>query len=386
MNSPRFASPTSGLDPEQLLEQSRRTLAIGLAAAMGVHLALVAVNPFTEALERAPRPLTTRFIKRQPRLTKPLELRKVPEPQRQLIERKMQLVKPQAEQVLALTAFDTRGLLGQVATPSAGLVRRARSTAPVLEPRLSAAAIAGTRVPASKVDLALEMLDIDAMDSGRYQAMVIQDQRDPQSVRGFVKIARIYSQLQQSGDQPQVLRTLVDHLNWYTGIQAEYVGVLTYDDQALLEVPVLIYYISGDVVHDHEMAMVARYLKAGGFIFGHSRWSEALTKYGGLVEGRDFHYGRIPDDHAIFNSFFPIGGVPTTSGNTKQQSPAATYMRGLWIGDRLAAVEGLSLFLLGHGTRIGHDTTRFQQLAVNVMVYALTQEGSITQRLMEMVE
>ena len=33
----------------------------------------------------------------------------------------------------------------------------------------------------------------------------------------------------------------------------------------------------------------------------------------------------------------------------------------------------------------GGDSTRQLQLAVNIIIYALTQEGSITQRLMQMV-
>ena len=33
----------------------------------------------------------------------------------------------------------------------------------------------------------------------------------------------------------------------------------------------------------------------------------------------------------------------------------------------------------------GSDSTRTLQLAVNIIVYALTQEGSMTQRLMQMV-
>jgi len=35
--------------------------------------------------------MTTKFIKPEPRLTKPLELRKLPQPKRQMIRRRVQL-------------------------------------------------------------------------------------------------------------------------------------------------------------------------------------------------------------------------------------------------------------------------------------------------------
>ena len=39
--------------------------------------------------------------------------------------------------------------------------------------------------------------------------------------------------------------------------------------------------------------------------------------------------------------------------------------------------------IIGHGN--GVETTRILQFVVNTIIYALTQEGSITQRLMQMV-
>jgi hypothetical protein len=64
----------------------------------------------------------------------------------------------------------------------------------------------------------------------------------------------------------------------------------------------------------------------------------------------------------------------------------ATYLTGLWLGDRLAAIEGISVAQFGSTVRLGVDTTRHLQLGVNILVYALTQEGSITQHLMQMVQ
>ena len=82
MPSTRFASPTSGFELDVLVRRLRRTFLISVGLAATVHLAIVGVNPFEEAKKKAPRPLTTKFIKREPRLTQPLELRKIPQPKR----------------------------------------------------------------------------------------------------------------------------------------------------------------------------------------------------------------------------------------------------------------------------------------------------------------
>ncbi|MSR84473.1 MAG: hypothetical protein EXS58_16395 [Candidatus Latescibacteria bacterium] len=60
-------------------------------------------------------------------------------------------------------------------------------------------------------------------------------------------------------------------------------------------------------------------------------------------------------------------------------------MMGYYIKGRLAGVQpGMGGWGFGN-QRYGGDTTRQLQMAVNVIVYALTQEGSMTQRLMQMV-
>ena len=61
-------------------------------------------------------------------------------------------------------------------------------------------------------------------------------------------------------------------------------------------------------------------------------------------------------------------------------------MMGYYLKGRLVGVnQGQG----GWGWRnevYGGDSTRQLQLAVNIIIYALTQEGSITQRLMQIVD
>ena len=129
-------------------------------------------------LEKTPRPLTTRFVKREPRLTKPLELRKRPQPKRQMIRRQVQLAAARMDQVQAAAAFNTRGLISRVAAPSVRMARQISFHDMQLEPVLHASLIVGARQPENRIDMALSMLDVNSMDTGQYRAMVIQDPND----------------------------------------------------------------------------------------------------------------------------------------------------------------------------------------------------------------
>ncbi|MCY3760296.1 MAG: DUF4159 domain-containing protein [Gemmatimonadetes bacterium] len=380
----RFASPTSGLDPATLLRPLRKVFLVSIGAALALHLVIVVINPFEQAAQKAPRPLTTKFIKREPRLTKPLELRKLPQPKRQMVRRQVQLARARMDQVQATATFNTRGLITQVATaaPQARLGQAGPSATLAsmnLEPSLSAAAVTGVRSPDNKIDLGLEMMDVNSMDTGRYRAMVIQDPEDPQALKGFVKFASVTSARSidfGSGGgfgQGFIDRTR-DALNQFTGLQSEYVGLITFDDERLLEVPIIFRANPGN---ESEKERMVEYLLAGGFVCGGvgDNW-EGLEKYGGLVRGKDFWSERLPDDHPIYSAFFDLerGGPPSRGGTASGKAGTISWAttRGYFIKGRLAGITF---------DRVGWT----EYLIVNVIVYALTQEGSMTQRLMHMV-
>ena len=132
---------------------------------------------------------------------------------------------------------------------------------------------------------------------------------------------------------------LRDVLNEYTGLEAKFVGMITYDDPRLMELPIIIPHGSPN---ESEKENLAEYIMAGGFIFGGLN-TEALEKYGGLTQVKDFWSERLSDTHPVYGGWG-------------------------WFKDNQ-----------------GGDSTRQLQLAVNIIIYALTQGGSITQRLMPMV-
>ena len=60
------------------------------------------------------------------------------------------------------------------------------------------------------------------------------------------------------------------------------------------------------------------------------------------------------------------------------------YLTGYFVRGRLAGVSSCTEWGWMK-QRYGGDSTRQLQVAVNIIIYALTQEGSMTQRLMQMV-
>jgi len=391
--SSRFACPTSDLKLSSLLGQVHKMLALSALLAVVLHAVAVLVNPLQQAKSKAPRPLTTRFIKRQPRLTKPLELRKVPQAKRQMIRRKMQLAQARMDRVQATSTFSTRGAVRQTSIGTMSFAQTSVAmTAPDIEPTLSTTAIQGTRAPDNKIDLGLEMLDVNSMDTGRYNAMVVQDPGDRQAVKGFVKLARVFSARSVAAGvtgwgsiNVKTIDKIRDTLNEFTGLQADFVGSITFDDERLLEVPII---LPQGSPNESEMAQLARYLMAGGFIMG-GYWQEALEKYGGLIKGKDFWTERLPDDHPIFSCFFDIkGGMPSgyspNLSSGKNGIRAWGHVTGYFVHGRLTGVspgQGWGWTNEFHGG----DSTRQLQMAVNIIVYALTQEGGMTQQLMQMV-
>ncbi len=374
MSSSRFKSPASDFDVAELVRRLRRGLLLSLALAVGLMLVFVALNPFRQVEIKAPRPLSTKFIKREPRLTKPLELRKIPKPKRQLARRQVHLAAARLDQVQATTNFNVRSLISShVGNSGISLFKPItdnNTNSLGLEPKLVSTSVTSTRMPEHKIDMALEMLDVNSMDTGRYRAMVVQDAGDPQAIKGFIKIAHVISaravtdQIQgYSNLNLRSIDALCDVINEYTGLEAKFIGTITYDDKRLLELPIL---IPQGSLNETEMENYARYMLSGGFIMG-GYHPEALVKYGGLVEGYDFWSERLLPDHPIFSAFFSLKGG--TGGHVDWRD----IVNGYFIRDRMVGIGNV-----GWGSN-----PRYNQMAVNVIVYALTQEGSITQRLMQ---
>lgn len=391
----------------------RRVYWWSLALAVAVHLALlllVAVSGSRGA--SVPEPAKVKFFtRRDPTLSKPIKIQKVPQPKRQMVRRQIQPTTARMDQVRATAAFDSRSLVASQ-TPNPALLNPTNLTpdgspgGQAEQPKLGMPGVGPVaRAAEQRIDLSLEMIDINSMDTGRYRAMVVQDGRDRQQIKGFIKVAsvvpvhiknspQVATGMGGAGEQ-KMLQLLCEALNSYTGLQADFVGDFTYDDTRILEVPIVCRPLDPQnstdrniMPNEAEVQNMASYLLAGGFFLGAMppQLLQGLEKYAGLVRGRDFWEARLPDDHPIYTAFFDIlGGVPSGNypgRNTKWDGPYALI--GQFLKGRLISVYAPQGFGWDNYRHFG-DTTRQMQMAVNIVVYALTQEGSMTQRLMQMV-
>jgi len=253
-----------------------------------------------------------------------------------------------------------------------------------------------------------------AYDRDRYQAKIRHDLSAPQSITGFWRIARVSSatmgsaEVFMSGGSTRDLDVIIDAVNEFTDIKAEFSGNIPYSHPALFALPVI---IPQGEPNEAEREHIVRYITQGGFILdidiGLDNFREGLEKYGELVWGRDAWVERLSDDHPIFFSYFNIEGglpaipLPTQLGAVSRE--ATQPMRGLFVGDRLAGVtfRALATQELPGATFDGNGSVqlseldeekinarfarrsdpRLRQMLVNIVVFALTQEGSIAQQI-----
>jgi hypothetical protein len=254
----------------------------------------------------------------------------------------------------------------------------------------------------------------ERLDRERYQARIRTVPGAPQAISGFLRIGHVYSERIGSGmtvTQPGNLRdldTMIDVLNDYTEIDADFTPQMSYADPLLMDLPIIV--PQGEPT-EAELEALTRYLLSGGFVLntGLDRevFREGLEKYGGLVWGQDAWHEVLQADHPLFSAFFAVGNVrPTSIDNQRRPN-------GLFIGERLAVFdfqalgqrdvqvnerdilrpdddedlsptalrqrEALLEGAVGAQRELLRDV-RFEQMVVNAVVYALTQPGSIAQR------
>ena len=412
----RFDCPSSPLALSQLLAKARQALCIALAAAAVGHLGLTRIRAL-EGEQKAAKPLTTHFIKRQPRLTKPLELKKRPQPKRRHIQRKIVAVKARIQPDRGVP-FQPKQVLSGLATPSATVRRTASFGSVGSESRSLAAAIEGAKEAPDKIELSLELLDIQALDVGKYHALVVQDPQDKRGVRGFCHLAVVPPVVPERpgewGDPAFSFESyiapafpkLVLAMNEYTDVNTDLLGRITVDNPEILKAPWVFFgqrrhFVLGDAL----LRCLGEYMLSGGFVFADGgdipMWEAGLTATRECLLGALKAHGvqaaleKLPNSSPVYHCYFDFDGPPTggdSAGHSQQPSlwKVKGYLEAIHAGGRLFALYsqkhyGFAWAHFGWGSYQKWDPVRPLQFGVNTIVFALTQEGSVTHRLMESV-
>ncbi|MEW6752014.1 MAG: DUF4159 domain-containing protein [Candidatus Latescibacterota bacterium] len=297
--------------------------------------------------------------------------------------------------------------------------------------------VGSSRVGAEETDLAVELFGVEALDSGRHRALVVVDPEDRRNLKGFVHLTAIHSPAVDRAEgeqrywgrhfgersteaQHRILEGLGRLMSAQTHVQAEVRDAVALDDPELLEAPFGLFTVATDFTFTQaESANLGRYLTGGGFLYAEvvardhgdayrDQWDvpglrlliRAALQQAGLQEGKDWQFRRLPPDHPLFHCHHDLRGAPrgfwdmarTYYGPTVSVPPDC--VEAITVGQRVVGLYSLkdySFFWEDGVQRKLTDAgwsmwTLGQQgmpcrFGVNVLVYALTREGSLAVRL-----
>ena len=100
--------------------------------------------------------------------------------------------------------------------------------------------------------------------------------------------------------------------------------------------------------------------------------------------GRDARFRVIPNDHPIYHSFFDFEDGPPPQRSEDRVNfqrdfrPEVPYLEGIFLGDRLVVVFSNKAYGIAWEKEFRNEPQL--QIGVNLVVFALLQEGGIAQQ------
>jgi hypothetical protein len=293
------------------------------------------------------------------------------------------------------------------------------------EPQSMAGAIRGSMQDKQTVDMSLELLDVETLDTGQYQAMVIQDPNDRRNIKGYVHLAVASPFSVRTRDRWTVetrvlngVQRLLAKLNEWTDIKASVAKRITFDTAELFQTPWVYLWITYSMEPTRgEVENLGKYLLNGGFFFFEgnnsremqgqrhlTRFVKSALESQGYRQGVDWEYQFLLNTHPVFHTYYdfpsgaPLGSTVLAKFKYDQvrEDGLEPWSRGIEIGGCLVALNTNQGYFTpwsdyGHSTgplgseHLSQDPTLCFRFGINTIIFALTQEGSITHRLMESV-
>ena len=388
----RFAGPADVLDLRQLHRGNRKFLYVGLLLALFVHAGVAAYFMLSKKEARVPKPPTMELVVRKPRMTKAFEFRKKRVPKR-VMTRKVVSAKPVVTQTIT-KRITGANLFGTIITFDYFVDSGASMGIEVVQPEIASAKIATSKDPEKRISMEEEFIDLDALDTGKYKGLVIQDPTDKQNIKGFVYLARAKGNTLYPA-VPSAIPELVKAINEFTRIQAKVEEDLYLDSRDLFKTPFV--YLTAKEAFEatkKEVENLGEYLRAGGFVFvdniypkeEYSPSEASLRKLIKDALGRDARFQTIPNNHPIYHSFFDFDGPPVGSevdaykSGTGFTEPVELvhYLEGVFLKGRLAVLYSDKGYGINWQKMMDNEVQL--RMGVNLVVFALTQKGSIAQQ------
>ena len=395
----RFQAPSDQLNFNRLLRETLKYTVWGLLIGAGL-IAGVFVYWLLSVEERdAPEPALTRLIIRKPRATKTFALKRQRLRPRALTKQ-VTALKPRLS---AATAPRLKGssVFGNVQTFEYALQTDVPINLKTSSIELSAAKITGTKDPEKRIAMREELIDLNALDTGKYKGLIIQDPTDRRKVKGFVYLGTAWANdLEPTFDSAaKAIPNLVDALNEQTGISARVDAHLFIDSQELFRTP-FVYITATEAFEltERELENLGKYLRQGGFIFvdnanpttEFSQGEASLRRIFRGALGAQGQLRPISNNHPIYHTFYDFDGPPVGSeleipSFSEQRSldhlviaEQSYYLEGVFLDDRLVAMYSDKGYVHTWARNYGNEPQL--RFGINAVIFALTQEGSIAQQ------
>ena len=402
--SKRFQGYSDAIDMEKLEKETQKLLFLGLLVAVSFHAALGSYFMFKKTEVKIVKPPTMEFVIRRPRMTKPFEFKKKRLQQREYKKKEIVQRKPTAEiKTKSLQAT----MMGTVTSYEFDTEMNVDKGTKVFIPEVANIELSAEREPEKQISMKEEMISLDDLDTGQYKAMIIQDPQDKKSLKGFIYIATLWGAQLEPANKRAVIH-LSDAVNRYTNIKSKVDKHLFVDSRKIFDTPFV--FLCADQqfeLTEAESRNFGEYLRQGGFAvldngnptqeFGAAEASLRQMLKDAL--GTQAKFLPIPNTHPLYHCFDDfdegppqgsevnqasvISGFKGTGYDHKRQtmSKQVLYLEGIWINDRLVAIYSDK----GYANKWELTSNNEPQLriGVNMVVYALTQEGSIAQQKMD---
>ena len=386
------------LDLEKLERETRRFLYLGIVVAVAIHLALGSYFMFRKTEVKVVKPPTMELVIRQPRMTKPFELRKERVMKREYRKRDVEKrIVPATEITLKTRPYS---LLGTVESFDyrADLDIEEGDGGADFVPIILDIELETVRTPSRQISMKEELITIDDLDTGQYKGLVIQDPYDRRNIRGFVYIGILWGTMLEP-DYTRGLIHLSDALNKYTRIRSKVDRHLFLDSRRLFDTP-FVYLCVKDrfELTEIEAKNFGDYLRNGGFAVldnakpqvEMSPGEASLRRMIRQSLGNDGVLMPIPRDHPLYHCFFdfdvPVLGIESRGYSSSGESLSIyqgpiEYLEGVWIDNRLVLIYCDKAY--GEIWDRDYDNEPQLKMGVNMVVFALTQQGGIAERKME---
>lgn len=400
-DSGRFKKPSDSINIEKLEHETQRLLLLGFIVATAFHAALGSYYVFKKTEVKVVRPPTMELVIRRPRMTKPFEFKKQRVKQREYKKKDIVERKPTAE---IKTKNLQTNIMGSVTSYELGTKMEIDTQSNLFIPEEINLNIAASREPEKQISMKEEMISLEDLDTGQFKAMVIQDPNNKQSVKGFIYIATLWGAQFEPAYKNSVIH-LSDAVNRFTSLKSKVDKHLFIDSRKLFDTPfVYICVDRGFELTKIEADNFGTYLRSGGFAVldngdPTNDFSAAEASLRQMLRdslGNDAKFLPISNNHPLFHSFFDFDGPPTGSeaglavnitstnlreANNELRSGEVFYLEGITIGDRLVAIYSDKGYALNWAANTNNDAQL--KMGVNMVIFALTQDGSIAQQKMD---